>query len=73
MCLLSSSFLIHSQFFITFAAQKQLDGKHVVFGCVAKGVREQAYLEILKRINDECASQDGSPRQRVELMDCGVL
>ncbi|KAL6074236.1 Peptidyl-prolyl cis-trans isomerase [Balamuthia mandrillaris] len=55
-----------SQFFFTFAENlTKLDGKHVVFGQVTSGV------EVLKRIEDEAASKDGTPRVDVVIADCG--
>ena len=60
-----------SQFFITFAPCKQLDGKHVVFGRVVEG------MEVLDMIERECAVDPGGvseePRKSVVIADCGVL
>jgi peptidylprolyl isomerase len=57
-----------SQFFFTLAENlTKLNGKHVVFGQVVEG------LEILRRINDEAASADGTPRVDVIIADCGKL
>eukprot|EP00899_Mesostigma_viride_P020844 jgi/Mesvir1/28761/Mv19728-RA.1 len=57
-----------SQFYITLVAPlKKLDGKHVVIGQVVEG------LDILKRINDTCATADGEPPlQPVTIADCGL-
>ncbi|KAK9843455.1 hypothetical protein WJX81_003485 [Elliptochloris bilobata] len=56
-----------SQFYITFAAAPQCDGKHVIIGCVAEG------LDVLNRIEAEAASADGTPRVEVRIADCGIL
>ncbi|KAF4726599.1 Ubiquitin-like 5 [Perkinsus olseni] len=57
-----------SQFYITFKATPQLDGKHVVFGRVASG------MEVVERLNDECAADDdeGKPRVPAVIADCGI-
>ncbi|CAE6531240.1 unnamed protein product, partial [Rhizoctonia solani] len=55
-----------SQFFITTAATSWLDGKHVVFGEVVKG------LEVVKAM-EAVGSADGKTRQPVKIADCGVL
>lgn len=59
-----------SQFFITFGACKQLDGKHVVFGRVVEG------MEVIERINTECAVAPGGtteePKVPVVVVDCGL-
>jgi len=59
-----------SQFFITFGACKQLDGKHVVFGRVVEG------MEVIERINEECAVLPGGtteePKVPVVVVDCGL-
>jgi len=54
-----------SQFFFTLAALPKLDGKHVAFGRVIEGV------DVLKRINEEAASADGTPKTTVYIADCG--
>mmetsp|Transcript_4909 Transcript_4909/g.10541 ORF Transcript_4909/g.10541 Transcript_4909/m.10541 type:complete len:240 (-) Transcript_4909:762-1481(-) len=56
-----------SQFYFTLAAAPQCDGKHVVFGKVVEG------LDILKRIDEEAASADGTPKVDVVIGACGVL
>lgn len=60
-----------SQFFITFAPCKQLDGKHVVFGRIVEG------MEVLDMIERECAVDPGGvseePRKSVVVAACGVL
>jgi peptidyl-prolyl isomerase G (cyclophilin G) len=53
-----------SQFFIIFKRQPHLDGKHVVFGRVVKG------LEIVKKI-EQLGTADGKPLGEVKIVDCG--
>ena len=45
---------------------KHLDGKHVVFGSVTKG------MHVLERI-EAVGSKSGKPSQRVTIADCGQL
>lgn len=54
-----------SQFFITFVPCPWLDGKHVVFGEVAKG------LELLETL-EKLGSASGSPTSKIVIEDCGV-
>ena len=56
-----------SQFFFCLAKCEWLDGKHVVFGHVTKG------LDILKAIELIAGSKDGAPKRRVFISDCGVI
>mmetsp|Transcript_41336 Transcript_41336/g.101464 ORF Transcript_41336/g.101464 Transcript_41336/m.101464 type:complete len:378 (+) Transcript_41336:18-1151(+) len=55
-----------SQFFITVAALPFLDGKHVVFGQVSKG------MEVLKDMV-KVGSQSGATAKLVTCVDCGVV
>jgi len=54
------------QFYVTLKEASRCDGKHVVVGSVVEGI------EILSRIEEEAASESGSPRVRVAIADCGV-
>eukprot|EP01017_Pseudomicrothorax_dubius_P034381 TRINITY_DN4704_c0_g2_i1.p1 TRINITY_DN4704_c0_g2~~TRINITY_DN4704_c0_g2_i1.p1 ORF type:complete len:171 (+),score=60.66 TRINITY_DN4704_c0_g2_i1:160-672(+) len=55
-----------SQFFITMKDCPSLDGKHVVFGYVSKGLEVLAELE--KR-----GSQSGTVSERIYIAECGQL
>lgn len=56
-----------SQFYFTLGPAPQCDGKQVVIGRVIEGT------EVLKKIDAEAASADGTPRVDVTIADCGVL
>ena len=56
-----------SQFFVTFAACPALDGKHVAFGRVVRG------LDVLDQVEALAASKDGEPRTAVWISACGLL
>ncbi|CAI9774366.1 unnamed protein product [Fraxinus pennsylvanica] len=53
-----------SQFFITFKRQPHLDGKHVVFGKVVKG------MDVVKKI-EHVGTADGKPLGLVKIVDSG--
>ncbi|OWM75209.1 hypothetical protein CDL15_Pgr023730 [Punica granatum] len=53
-----------SQFFITFKRTPHLDGKHVVFGKVVKG------MEVVKKM-EQVGTGDGKPMRPVKIVDCG--
>ncbi|KAI4341754.1 hypothetical protein MLD38_026439 [Melastoma candidum] len=55
-----------SQFFITFKRQPHLDGKHVVFGRVIKG------MDIVKKM-EQAGTADGKPLQPVKIVECGEV
>jgi len=55
-----------SQFFVTTVVTSWLDGKHVVFGEVTKG------LEIVSSI-EKLGSQSGKTSKKLVIADCGAL
>lgn len=55
-----------SQFFLTFKRQPHLDGKHVVFGKVVKG------MEVVKKM-ELVGTSDGKPIRPVKIIDCGEM
>lgn len=58
-----------SQFFITFAPAKALEGKHVVFGRVVEGLETLDAIEAVAR----GVPGDETPSVEVVVYDCGVL
>jgi len=54
-----------SQFFITTAKTKWLDGKHVVFGKVVKG------MDVVRKLESK-GSKSGKTTERVWIANCGV-
>ncbi|CAE6421892.1 unnamed protein product [Rhizoctonia solani] len=55
-----------SQFFITTVVTSWLDGKHVVFGEVVSG------MDVVRAIEAQ-GSDDGTPKKKVTIVDCGVV
>ena len=55
-----------SQFFLCTVKTEWLDGKHVVFGHVVKG------LDLVSKI-EEFGTDSGKTKARIEISDCGEL
>jgi peptidylprolyl isomerase len=55
-----------SQFFITFKETPWLDGRHVVFGKVTKG------LDVLDKV-EKLGSQSGKPSEKIDIIDSGIV
>lgn len=55
-----------SQFFITLEKTDWLDEKHVVFGEVVEG------MNVVKMIEAQ-GSQDGKPKKKITIVDCGQV
>ncbi|KAG8768012.1 hypothetical protein FRC20_011878 [Serendipita sp. 405] len=56
-----------SQFFITLAPAEHLNGKHVVFGKVVRG------MEVVKAIEEIQTDAKDNPLKKVEVVGCGEL
>ncbi len=55
-----------SQFFITLDKTEWLNGKHVVFGRVIKG------MDICKKI-EQYGSEDGTPKKDIKIVKCTIV
>lgn len=58
---------VFSQFFITVKKTTWLDGKHVVFGKILKG------MNVVRQVENTPTDQRDKPSSDVEIVDCGVL
>lgn len=56
-----------SQFFICFKDTPWLDGKHVVFGKVVKGLEHLDTLEATETLPGD------KPKETVTIVDCGMV
>lgn len=57
-----------SQFFILLARSRWLDGKHVVFGKVVRG------MDVVKTIAEvPCDATNAMPKRTIRIIDCGVV
>ena len=56
-----------SQFFVTTVTTSWLDGKHVVFGAVTKG------MDLVKALEKQGSSPQGKTKQECKITDCGTL
>ena len=55
-----------SQFFITLDYTPHLDGKHVVFGKVVKG------MNMIKNV-EKYGTMEGTPKAKIKIIDCGEI
>ena len=57
-------FVLCLQFFITSTKTKHLDGKHVVFGSVVRG------MDVVRKM-ERYGGSDGKPSRKVTIAECG--